>query len=138
MDFAIPAAQRETSTWQRTKKAVEHMGDGNANCNWCTWKVHKALERLLEEVEIWGRAKTIQTTALLRSARILRWIRETWEDLLSLRLQWKSISKRWCEKLVRNNHNNNNNQQKKENLQNCRLCCPGWPQNKIERMWKEG
>ena len=27
---------------------------------------------------------------------------------------------------------------KKENLQNFRLCCPGWPQNKTERMWKEG
>ena len=25
-----------------------------------------------------------------------------------------------------------NNQQKKENLQNCRLCCPGGPQNKSE------
>ena len=25
----------------------------------------------------------------------------------------------------------------KENLQNCGLCCPGWPQNKTERMWKE-
>ena len=31
----------------------------------------------------------------------------------------------------------NNQQKKKENLQNCRLCCPGWPQNKTERMWKE-
>ena len=27
-----------------------------------------------------------------------------------------------------------NNQQKKKNLQNCRLCCPGRPQNKTERM----
>ena len=27
--------------------------------------------------------------------------------------------------------------QKKENLQNSRLCCPGWPQNKTERIWKE-
>ena len=27
---------------------------------------------------------------------------------------------------------------KKENLQNCGLCCPSWPQNKIERKWKEG
>ena len=27
---------------------------------------------------------------------------------------------------------------KKENWQNCRLCCPGWPQNRIERIWKEG
>ena len=29
------------------------------------------------------------------------------------------------------------NKKKKENLQNCRLCCPGRPQNKTERMWKE-
>ena len=27
---------------------------------------------------------------------------------------------------------------KKANLQNYRLCCPGWPQNKSEGMWKEG
>ena len=26
---------------------------------------------------------------------------------------------------------------KKENLQNCRLCCPGGPQNKSEEKWKE-
>ena len=26
---------------------------------------------------------------------------------------------------------------KKKNLQNFRLCCPGWLQNKTERMWKE-
>ena len=32
----------------------------------------------------------------------------------------------------------NNTQQQKENLQNCRFWCPGWPQNKTERMWKEG
>ena len=30
-----------------------------------------------------------------------------------------------------------NNNKKKENLQNCRLCRPGWLQNKTERMWKE-
>ena len=30
------------------------------------------------------------------------------------------------------------NNKKRENLQNCRLCYPGWPQNKTERMWKEG
>ena len=30
------------------------------------------------------------------------------------------------------------NKKKKENLRNSRLCCPGWPQNKTERMWKEG
>ena len=31
-----------------------------------------------------------------------------------------------------------NKKKKKENFQNSRLCCPGWPQNKTERMWKEG
>ena len=35
-------------------------------------------------------------------------------------------------------NNNNNNQQQKENLQNSRLCYPGRPQDKTERMWKEG
>ena len=38
---------------------------------------------------------------------------------------------------------NNKKKKKKErkineNLQSSRLCCPGWPQNKTERMWKEG
>ena len=27
---------------------------------------------------------------------------------------------------------------KKENLQNCELCCLGWPRSNIERKWKEG
>ena len=31
-----------------------------------------------------------------------------------------------------------NNDKKKENLKNSQLCCPGWPQNKTERIWKEG
>ena len=33
---------------------------------------------------------------------------------------------------------NKKKKKKKENLQNCRLCFSGWPQNKTERMWKEG
>ena len=46
----------------------------------------------LEDLEIGGRVETIQTIALLRTARILRRVLETWEDLLSLKLQWKTIS----------------------------------------------
>ena len=34
--------------------------------------------------------------------------------------------------------NKKKKKKKKENLQNSRLGCPGWPQNKTERMWKEG
>ena len=46
----------------------------------------------LEDLEITGWEETIQTTALLKSTRILRRILETWGDLLSLKLQWETIS----------------------------------------------
>ena len=48
--------------------------------------VPKGLERRGKELEIRGRIETIQTTALLRSVRILRRVLETGGDLLSLRL----------------------------------------------------
>ena len=54
--------------------------------------VYKVLEREQEQLEIRGRAETIQTAALLRSTRILRRVLETWRDLLSLTPQWKAIS----------------------------------------------
>ena len=41
-------------------------------------QVTKGLIKGLEDLEIWGRVETIQTTALLRSARILRRVLETW------------------------------------------------------------
>ena len=54
--------------------------------------VTKALIQGLKDLEIIGRTEAIQTTALLRLARILRRVRETWEDLLSLKLEWKIIN----------------------------------------------
>ena len=54
--------------------------------------VTKGLLKVLEDLEIGGRVETIQTTALLGTTRILRWVLETWGDLLSLKLQWKTIS----------------------------------------------
>ena len=53
----------------------------------------------MEDLEVGGRVETIQTIALLKKPRILRRVLETWGDLLSPKLQWKTISKRWCEKL---------------------------------------
>ena len=53
--------------------------------------ITKGLLKSLEDLEVGGRVETIQTTALLRTARILRRVLETW-DLLSLKLQWKTIS----------------------------------------------
>ena len=46
--------------------------------------------------KVGGRVETIQTIALLRKARILRRVLETWGDLLSLKLQSKTISVSWC------------------------------------------
>ena len=57
--------------------------------------VTKGFIQGLEDLEINGRVEAIQTTALLRSARILKRVQETWGDLLSLRLQltlmWKVL-----------------------------------------------
>ena len=48
--------------------------------------VTKGLSKGLEDLKVGGRVETIQTTALLKTARILRRVLETWEDLLSLKL----------------------------------------------------
>ena len=61
--------------------------------------VTKGLLKGLEDLGVGGRVETILTTALLRTARILRRVLETWGDLLSLKLQLKTISYRWSEKL---------------------------------------
>ena len=47
----------------------------------------KVLLKELEDVEIRGRVETIQTITLLRSARILRSVLETWRNYLSKRLE---------------------------------------------------
>ena len=54
--------------------------------------ITKGLLKGLEDLEVGGRVETIQMTALLRTARILRGILETWGDLQSLKLQRKTIS----------------------------------------------
>ena len=77
---------------QGTKKAMEHEDGGDIYCNWYTWNIPKGLVRGVEELEFGGQAEIIQTTALLRSARILRRVLETWEDLLSHTLQWKTAN----------------------------------------------
>ena len=54
--------------------------------------ITEGLLKGLEDLEVGGRVETIQTRALLRTARILRRVLETWAGLLSLKLQWKTIS----------------------------------------------
>ena len=49
--------------------------------------VIKGLVQGLEDLKITGQVETVQTTALLRSTRILRSVLVTSGDLLSLKLQ---------------------------------------------------
>ena len=54
--------------------------------------VFKGLVKGLEELEIRRSLETIQTTALLRSVKILRRVLETGSDLLSPRHQWETTN----------------------------------------------
>ena len=65
--------------------------------------VTKGLVQGPEDLEITGQVETIQTNELLRSARVLRRVLVTWEDLLSLKIQWETIINRRCEKLSKEN-----------------------------------
>ena len=59
------------------KKTIELEDPGNTNCSCCSRNGPQEPEEKLEELEINGRIETIQTTALLRSTRILRRVLET-------------------------------------------------------------
>ena len=70
--------------------------------------VTKRLFKGAEDLEAGGQVRILQTTALFKTARILRRFLDTWGDLWSLKLQWKTISKNWCEKLSGVNNDNIN------------------------------
>ena len=53
-------------------------------------KVSKALEKKQEELKMKGMIERIQANALLKLARILRNVLETWVGMLSLRLLWNT------------------------------------------------
>ena len=76
MDFAVPTDHRvklkereKNDKYRDFEKTIENEGE--------------------EVLEIRERVATIQTIALLRSARK---VLETWGDLLSLKIQWETIS----------------------------------------------
>ena len=66
-------------TDQNTKKRPENLR-----------RLAVTLEKSLVEFKITGRIETLQTIALLKSAKILWRVLETWGDLLSLKLLWKA------------------------------------------------
>ena len=75
-------------------------------------RVTKRLVKELEVLKIRGQVVTIQTTALLRSAKVLKRVLVTWRDLLSLKLQCKTICLTLVWKNSKRSNNNNNNKTK--------------------------
>ena len=61
----------------------------------------------LKELEITGRVKTVQTTALLRSTRILRRILETWRDLCHSNSSKTPSANADVKTLIEQNNNDN-------------------------------
>ena len=55
-------------------------------------KIPKEMVKVPNDLEIWRWVKTIHSTALLKSVKILRWLLESWEDFLRFKLQGKTIS----------------------------------------------
>ena len=103
VNFAVPADQRiNLKEWEKKDKYLDLARELKKLWNMkvtivpivigALGTITKGLLKGLEDLEVRGRVETIQTTALLRTARILRQVLETWADLLSLRLQWKTIS----------------------------------------------
>ena len=56
---------------------MEYESDDYTSCKWRVRYSHQKLAQGLEDLEIRGQVETIQTTALMRSTRILRRVRET-------------------------------------------------------------
>ena len=71
-------------------KNVEHESDSDIIVIGAFGIVIKGLVKGLEDLERSGPVETIQTTALLRLARIQESVLGTWGGLLSLKLLWKT------------------------------------------------
>ena len=65
---------------------MEQEGNGDTICDLGIRAIHKGFVKRLKDLEIRGQVGIIQTTAQLRSARILRRVQETWGNSLSLKL----------------------------------------------------
>ena len=77
--------------------------------------VTKGLLKGLGDIEVGDQVETIQTTALLKTARILRRVLETRGDLLSLNSPVKGRQFKLMWKTLMNNNDNNNDSNNNNN-----------------------
>ena len=95
MDFAVPSDHKVNMKEDKKKDKYMDLAREQKHIRNMKVMVIGALEKIskgLEDLEIREQAETTQNTTLSRSAWILRRVLETWGDLLSLKLQWQSIS----------------------------------------------
>ena len=90
------------------KKSVEHEGDNYTNCNWCVWN---RITKGTGGFGSWRTGRDYPNDSIAENGQNPETSPGDLRRLLSLRLQWKTISLHWCEKSkgVNNNNNNNNN-----------------------------
>ena len=84
VNFALPSDHREN--WRKAKKEISTKTLTDL-VSGLLGTITKGLIRGLQDLDKIKRMETIQNTALLRSARILRRVLNTWGDLLPLLLQ---------------------------------------------------
>ena len=103
VDFAVPTDHRiKLKEWEKKDKYLDLARELKKLWNMkviiipivvgAFGTVTKGLLKGQEDLEVGSQEETIQTTALLRMARILRRVLETCGDLLSLKLRGKTIS----------------------------------------------
>ena len=80
----------EDFAWE-LKKTAKHESDRDTKCNWRAWHIHQSIDTVIGGLEIRRRVETIKITVLLRLTRILSRVLKTWKNLLSLKLQGKTI-----------------------------------------------
>ena len=122
MDFAVPASQRiKLNESEKKDKYLDLARELKKLWNMKVTiipivigtygTVIKGLLKGLKDLEVRGRMETIQTTALLRTATVLKRVLETWGDLLSLQTPVKDhqLTLMWKNSQGVNNNKNNNN-----------------------------
>ena len=99
------------------KKTMEHEGNKYTTGIGAFGTVTNGLLNGLEDLEVGERVKTIQTTALLRTARILRRVLDTWGDYHSNSSERPSANAdvKNSKGVNINNNNNNNNDNNNNN-----------------------
>ena len=100
VDLTVPANHWEK--WKENEKKDKYLDLAWELKKLCPWYSH---QRIGKRTRGLGNKRTSGDNpnySIIEIDQILRRVLETWGDLFLLRLQWKTISERWCGKLSRN------------------------------------